>query len=86
MNYTVVVFSVRSDTMKFYNKIKNYGLYCSIINTPRSLASSCGVSVKIDKRLVHYTMGIIKALGLFSFKGVFEINYFKGQEIINKLI
>ena len=64
MKYTVVVFTSRTDTMKFYNAIKNYGLFCSVINTPRRLSSSCGVSVKIDKRLIIYSSTIIKQFGL----------------------
>lgn len=86
MNYTFAVFSSRNDTMRFYNQIKNYGLYCSVINTPRSLSTSCGISVKIDKRLINYAPTIIKQLKLFSFKGIFNIEYIRGKEITKRLM
>lgn len=85
MRYTVVVFSSRNDTMQFYKIIKNYGLYCTVINTPRSLASSCGVSAKIDARLVNNSITIINKYGLRSFKGIYNIEIVSGREIINKI-
>lgn len=86
MKYTVVVFQSRNDTMRFYKFIKNYGLYCAVINTPRSLASSCGISVKIDKRLFVYSSNIIKTSHLYSFKGIYDIEIFNGKEIIKRLM
>lgn len=86
MKYTVVVFSSRSDTMRFYKTIRNYGLYCSIINTPRSLSSSCGISVKIDSRLIIHSSTIIKQFTLYSFKGIYEISIIAGKENIMRLV
>lgn len=85
MKYTVVVFSSRSETMQFYKHIKNYGLFCSVINTPRSLSSSCGVSAKIDNRLIQPAINIILNLNLRSFKGIFEINIINHKEVSSKI-
>ncbi len=86
MKYTVVVFASRSDTMRFYKIIKNYGLFCSVINTPRSLSSSCGVSVKIDRRLLVYSSSIIKQSNLYSFKGIFDVELINGKETVIRLM
>lgn len=86
MKYTVVVFFSRTDTMKFYNYIKNYGLFCAIINTPRQLSHSCGISTKIDPRLVIYAKTIINKLKLSSFKGIFLVEIEHGKELIKKII
>lgn len=85
MNYTVVVFSSRSETMQFYNIIKKYGLFCSIINTPRSLASSCGISTKIDYRLISPAKKIINPYSFSTFRGIFKITFINEKEIIEKL-
>lgn len=86
MNWTLVVFTSRTDTMKYYRAIKNYGLYCTIVNTPRSLSSSCGISVKIDNRLATPTPSIINQLHLSTFKGIFNIQYINGKEITKRLL
>ncbi len=86
MNWTIVVFTSRTDTMNFFRAIKNYGLYCSVVNTPRSLSSSCGVSVKIDIRLASIAPKIINQLHLSTFKGIFNIQYLNGKEITKRLL
>lgn len=85
MKYTVAVFSSRSETMKFYKVIKNYGLFCSIINTPRTLSASCGVSTKIDNRLIQPSIMVIHKLNLRTFKGIYEINLINQKEIATRV-
>lgn len=85
MKYIVVVFSSRSDTMQFYNIIKRYGLYCSVINTPRSLSASCGVSTKIDARLINQSMQIINTMHSTTFKGIFEVSILNKKEQIKRI-
>jgi len=85
MKYTLVVFASRQDTMTYYKIIKNYGLFCSIVNTPRKLSQSCGVSCKIDSRLIPHSMTIIKTNHLHSFKGIYAVEIISGNEIINRI-
>lgn len=68
------MFTSRTDTMNFYTLIKKYNGFCSIINTPHSLARSCGISVKIGHNLVPIANQIISNNRFVSFKGIFEIN------------
>ena len=85
MKYTVVVFSSRSETMQFYNVIKNSGLFCSVINTPRTLSASCGVSTKIDNRLIQPGIMIIHKLNLRTFKGIYEITFQNQKEVATRI-
>lgn len=68
------MFSSRNDTMHFYNLIKKYNGFCSIINTPRSLARSCGISVKISNNQLNLAKQLISGAKFSSYKGIFEIN------------
>lgn len=86
MKYTLVVFSSRQDTMTYYKIIKNFGLFCSIVNTPRKLSSSCGISCKIDARLISNSLNIIKTNHLHSFKGIFSIQITANKEIVQQLV
>lgn len=85
MKYTIVVFSSRNETMRFYKIVKNYGLFASIINTPRKLASSCGVSCKIDSRLISYSINIIRQEKYQTCKGIYLIELINGKEQTTKL-
>ena len=73
MKYLVVMFSSRTDTMKFYSIIKQYNGFCSIINTPHSLSRSCGISVKISNNQLSIAQNLISRNNFSSFKGIFEI-------------
>lgn len=46
MKYTIAVFTTRRDAMSFFDFLTNNGIYASIINTPREISTSCGISVK----------------------------------------
>lgn len=46
MNYILAVFTSRSQTMLFYNKLKAKNVACSIINNPKATNITCGICVK----------------------------------------
>ncbi len=46
MNYILAVFTSRTQTMLFYNKLKAKGVACSIINNPKATKVTCGICVK----------------------------------------
>ena len=74
MKYLIVMFSVRSETLQFYNLLKNFNGFCSIINTPHSLAKSCGISVRISNNQLEVSKQLLYNNRFGSFKGIYEIN------------
>lgn len=86
MKYFLAVFASRQDTMTYYKIIKNFGLFCSIINTPRKLSSSCGISCKIDSRLIANSINIINTNHLHSFKGIYAVEINGGKETIDRVV
>lgn len=81
MKYLLVMFSVRSDTLKFYNLIKKFNGFCSIINTPHSLSRSCGISVRISYNQLGLARQLIANNNLSTFKGIYEINLANPKDI-----
>ena len=75
MKYLVIVFSSRNETMQLYNILKNLNVYCSIINTPRLLSRSCGISVKVLNNNLELIKQLISSNRFSSFKGIFELDY-----------
>ena len=68
------MFTSRNDTLRFYNLIKQYNGFCSIISTPHTLSRSCGISVKISNTLLNISKQLISNNKFFTFKGIYEIN------------
>ena len=85
MKYIMVMFSSRGETMQFYALIKKFNGFCSIINTPHSLARSCGISVKISPNLLEISKQILTNNRLSSFKGIYEINILNNHDIPTRI-
>lgn len=68
------MFTSRNDTLCFYNLIKQYNGFCSVISTPHSLSRSCGISVKISNNLLNLAKQLISNNKFVTFKGIYEIN------------
>lgn len=85
MKYTVVAFTARNDTLLFYNIIKKNGNYSAIINTPRSIARSCGMSVKITNGSVNFARQILASGRFPTFFGIYEISIANGKETPTKI-
>ena len=42
----IIVFRARSETMNFSMLLRSYKIACQVVNTPRVINVSCGISVK----------------------------------------
>ena len=72
MNY-LVVFRSRSETLKFVNLLASYGYKSSVVNTPRQISVSCGVSAKIDVNALDTTKYILARRQFYTYAGIFAI-------------
>ena len=72
MNY-LVVFRSKSETLKFSSLLASYGCGASIVNTPRQISVSCGVSAKIDAGALGVTKQILMRRQFYTFAGIFAI-------------
>lgn len=71
MNYIIVVFKARTETLSFASILREYNVPFQIINTPRSLNLSCGISVKMPAVKRDLAESIISHKGFQSFAGIF---------------
>jgi len=85
MKYIIVMFTSRMDTMRFYSLIKKFNGFCSVINTPHSLARSCGISVKIGGPQINLAQQIIRNNNFSSFKGIYEVNITNNSDIPTRI-
>lgn len=86
MKYAVVAFRIRTETLGFFNILRSYGVICKLITTPRCIASSCGLSIKIDVDSVSQATRILFRRNYSNFEGIYVITNDNGKEIARKVL
>lgn len=82
MEFYVAVFRARTQTLIFANLLKSYGVKCNVINTPRVINVSCGISVKLSKFDFVRAQEIINRRKFDSFAGFYLVKEINGQIIL----
>lgn len=85
MKYITIMFKSRNDTLKFYNIMKSKGVFCSIINTPRSLSKSCGISVKTNPAGLNIAVQLLRTNNFATFNGIYEIIITPNGDATNRI-
>lgn len=69
-------FRSRTQTMKLFDLLRSNGIECEIINTPREVSASCGLSVSTQPDALQRALDIYKYYHPDTLIGVF---YYDGQ-------
>lgn len=86
MKYAVISFRARTETLGFYNILRSYGVFCKLISTPRCIASSCGLSIKIDTNNISQASNILFRRNYSNFEGIYIIADENGKEKARKIL
>ncbi len=70
----IVVFENRTQSLVFSRDLKKIGVPCSLINTPREIVISCGVSVQLDEKYIAKALALLKTRKYLTFKGIYRVN------------
>ena len=73
MDYYIVVFRARSQTINFANLLSSYKVQCQIINTPRKVNVSCGISVKFTPKDLVIVEKLLSRRNFDTFGGIYHI-------------
>lgn len=68
----IAVFGSRTHTMQFAKCMKMAGFSAFVVNTPREIMSSCGVSVKFSSRAISVARRCLTTGRLVTFKGFYQ--------------
>ncbi len=85
MKYLIVSFKNRNNLMAFNQLLVRNGLNTSIINTPRSVAVSCGLSIKADLKYLTKIINLLHGNNFNDFIGIFLYSRTNGHDEIRKL-
>jgi len=70
----LVVFRSKSETIKFINILASYGHRAILVNTPRQISVSCGVSAKIANSALEASILILKRRQFYTYAGIYKFN------------
>lgn len=82
MEYVVVAFRSRANTVGFYERLKSIGVRAEIVNTPKEAGVGCGLSVKVDKSYFNVVKRAVSQANLNSFAGYFLVKEVAGRRIV----
>lgn len=85
MEYALAVFRARTETLNFANLLKSYDIPCSVVNTPRSINVSCGISVKFSLYNLSTAKNIVARRKFDSFGGLYKITNIGLRQIATRI-
>lgn len=75
MDYYLVLFSNRTETLDFADKLKRNKINCFVVATPKGVGSSCGISVKIFAKFFPAALRIFKNQRYLTFTAFYYAKY-----------
>jgi len=69
--FVLAVFNNRTQALQFSNQLKAKGVVVKVINTPREITTSCGLSVMFDFSVLNKARIVINSSKLLSFRGFY---------------
>ncbi len=89
MEYVVVSFRSRSETVKFNEYLKKNGLQSELVNTPKEAKVGCGLSVKIPRSSFYIVKNAVRFAvnngGFKTFAGYFSVSFKNGKRIVRSI-
>lgn len=85
MDYVIVAFRSRAETVAFSNYLRQNGLPNQIVNTPKEAGVGCGLSVKVSRGYFALVKRAVFNLKLKSFAGFFTISNLGGKTIVKSI-
>lgn len=74
MDYIIVAFRSRNETIQVNRYLSNHGIFCEVVNTPKQAGVGCGLSVKIMPNTFQIVKNIIFSANLKTFAGFFAVS------------
>ena len=73
MGFVLAVFRSRTETLSYASYLRSYGVKCVVVNTPRNINVSCGISVKFPRAELPIAKDIIARRSFSTFAGFYNV-------------
>lgn len=77
MNYYLVIFSNRTESLEYSQNLKCYKINHSVIATPQGVGYSCGISVKIYEQNINIALRVLRQKNYVTFSAIYKATYDK---------
>ena len=74
----VFAFRSRTQSMKLYDILHEHGVECDIVNTPREVSASCGLSVRVADENRDRAVSLFDYYRPDTLIGIFYYDYISG--------
>lgn len=85
MNEILAVFRSRSQAADCNARLKSYGVYASLINTPKEAGVGCGLSIKFPESVFVRAKAIIKGGNYSAFYGFYAMKIVYGRTYYGRI-
>ena len=68
----IFAFRSRTQSMKLYDTLRAHGCACRLINTPREISTSCGLSVRVAESDAAHAVELYDYYRLETLIGIFR--------------
>lgn len=72
--YVIAVFKSRSETLRFADGLRGYGIWTTVVSTPKSVKAGCGLSAKFPSGDINKARFILSNGKYRSFVGFYGVN------------
>lgn len=85
MEYIMVAFRSRSDTVRFAEYLRSVSVPAEIVNTPKEAGVGCGLSVQTPMQKFAIVKRAVFLLKLGSFAGFFTVKTIGGKKFVKSI-
>ena len=86
MKQLIISFKSRNELYSFARMLKSNNLFISIINTPKSIGSSCTLAIKTEYKNLNLISSLLNRFNPQSFLGVYSfVSTSNGNQIFRLL-
>lgn len=86
MKFLIISYKSRTAIFSFAQILKRNNINYSIINTPRNIALSCGLSLRVDIAFLKQVKHLISTSNIYGFWGLFLLTKTATHDQIERLI
>ncbi|MBE5735367.1 MAG: DUF3343 domain-containing protein [Clostridiales bacterium] len=85
MDYILIVYSNRTDTMRLYEYLRRFGIKSVIVPTPNELSASCGLSLKVKYMYLNRVLFAMRSVNAKSLYKIYAEKKGFGRSIYTKI-
>lgn len=85
MKYLLVAFRSRNSLLAFIKNLRLNGVAVEIVNTPRSISVSCGLSAKLSPTYTNYIINLLSRNSFDNFVGIYLVTRIGLKEQVSKI-